>query len=457
MPIAEVVESLIPDPELVRVDAFDGSSAGPPSAPVEVRILRPEALVRVITRPGELGLARAYVAGDVELGGDIEALFSLQAPPRPSLRMALQLFSSLRGAGGHLFRVPAPPSVEARPTGRLHSRRRDASSVRFHYDISNEFYELLLGPSMVYSCAVFASDDESLATAQLRKVDLICKKLGLTASSRLLDVGCGWGTLAIHAARTYGCRVVGVTLSEPQRAYAEARAREVGVDGLVTFRIQDYRDVDDGPYDAISSVGMAEHVGRKALGTYVDQMHSLLAPGGRLLHHAIGRPAFTEEQRARRHRNGSAIRSPFIARYVFPDGELHEVGSVLSLLQERGLEVRHLESLREHYARTLRCWSRNLEEHFEEAVALVGPERARVWRLYIAASAAGFEHHRLEVHQTLCVRPLHGGQSTMPLRPSFDATVNTEWLASLGPREESAIRERGSLTELREHSTTTTT
>ena len=302
-----------------------------------------------------------------------------------------------------------------------------------HYDVSNRFYEMILGPSMTYSCAVFASPDDPLEIAQTSKVDLIAKKLGLSEGDRLLDIGCGWGTMAIHAARTYGARVVGVTLSEPQARYAAERARREGVDDLVEFRVQDYRDVNDGPYDAVSSIGMSEHVGRRSLATYTQQIFDLLRPGGRFLNHAIGRPVSFEEDpdpsRAAETwrqvkvavgpRGPSRIHSPFIERYVFPDGELHEVGTMVSFFQGHGFEVRHVESLREHYALTLRQWISNLLKRYDEAVEEVGEQRARVWRLYMSGSAVGFERHHLEIHQILSVRADHG-RSGLELRPRFE-------------------------------------
>ncbi len=250
---------------------------------------------------------------------------------------------------------------------------------------------------------------------------------------RLLDVGCGWGAMAIHAATHYGVSVVGVTLSTAQQAYATARARELGVGQLCEFRLQDFRDVRDGPFDAISSIGMSEHVGRRSLAPYAQQMFDLLAPGGRFLNHAIGRPismkddprptrlseAWRQTQVAWGLRGPSRVRSEFIERYVFPDGELHDVGVMVSLFQAHGLEVRHLESLREHYALTLRHWVENLMKRFDEAAEEVGVERARVWRLYMAGSAVNFERHHLEIHQILTVKPVRGS-AAVPLRPHFE-------------------------------------
>jgi cyclopropane-fatty-acyl-phospholipid synthase len=343
-----------------------------------------------------------------------------------------------------MLRPLPPPAIEARQRGALHSKSRDASAISHHYDVSNDFYEMILGPSMTYSCAVFASPDDPLDEAQIRKVDLIARKLDLAPGMRLLDVGCGWGTMAIHAAKVYGASVVGVTLSEPQQRLATERAVAAGVDDLVEFRVQDFRDVRDGPFDAISSIGMFEHVGRRSMEHYVRSLFHLLKPGGRFLNHAIGRPATRDEtpspSRAKELsrqisiaaglRGPSKIHSQFMDRYVFPDGELHEVGTLVSMFQVHGFEVRHLESLREHYALTLRQWVANLEDRWAEAVAEVGEERARVWRLYMAGSAVGFERHHLEIHQVLCVRP-EKGASHMPLRPGFEPLNVDQWVGEL--------------------------
>jgi cyclopropane-fatty-acyl-phospholipid synthase len=409
-----------------RVEAFDGSVVEPtivsPANELTLKILTPDALIRVLRRPGELGLARAFVAGDLELNGDLDALFSLTLPPLGQLFSPSTLGPLLRLVGSSALRPLSAPAIEARQRGALHSRRRDADAISHHYDVSNRFYEMVLGPSMTYSCAVFASAEDTLELAQRRKVDLICRKLDLQPGMRLLDVGCGWGTMAIHAATQYGASVVGVTLSTEQQSYATRRAREMGVGDLCEFRLQDFRDVHDSPFDAISSIGMSEHVGRRSLAPYAQQMFDLLAPGGRFLNHAIGRPvsmkddprptrlseSWRQTQIAWGMRGPSRVGSDFIDRYVFPDGELHDVGTMVSLFQAHGLEVRHLESLREHYALTLRHWVDNLVKRFDEAVEEVGEQRARVWRLYMAGSAVNFECHHLEIHQVLTVKPVHG-------------------------------------------------
>lgn len=412
MTIGDFVEGMLgPDPP-VRVQAYDGTDIGPPDAPARIRISSPDALMRIVTAPGELGLARAYVAGDLDIEGDIWALFELRHRV-PRIRIApAQVWELVQLLGGpRKLRRPPPPPEEARVRGRLHSRHRDAASVSHHYDVSNDFYRMVLGPSMTYSCAVFSGPDDTLDQAQANKYELICQKLGLSSDSRLLDIGCGWGGMVIHAAREHGARCVGVTVSAAQAELAEKRVAEAGLAGQVEIRLQDYRDVRDGPYDAISSIGMFEHVGLARLQEYFDGIRGLLRPGGRLLNHAISRPSPGQRPRIKR--------AGFIDRYVFPDGELHEVGSVVSAIQRAGLEARHMESLREHYARTLRSWVANLEANWDEAVAEAGEPRAKIWRLYMAGSAVMFEDGRINVNQVLATRAQDDGASGMPLRSDW--------------------------------------
>ena len=444
MAVADFVAGVFDGEPPFRIEAYDGSVAGPLDAPLTVRFLRQDAITRALTRPGELGIARAYVAGDIELDGALDSLFSLEVPPLRTVMNVSNIRSLLNQTGLSVLKPIAPPTIEARQKGLLHSKSRDKQAISHHYDVSNEFYEMILGPTMAYSCAVFDSPEDSLEDAQIRKVDLVARKLDLAPGMRLLDVGCGWGTMAIHAARVYGASVVGVTLSEPQQRFATERAKAAGVADLVEFRVQDFRDVNDGPFDAISSIGMFEHVGRRSMELYIRSLYHLLKPGGRFLNHAIGRPATrdlnpnpTRIKELTRQvsiaaglRGPSRVHSPFIERYVFPDGELHEVGTLVSMFQAHGFEVRHLEGLREHYALTLRQWVKNLEARWDQACAEVGAERARVWRLYMAGSAVGFERHHLEIHQVLCVRP-EIGDAKMPLRPMFEPVNVDEWASSL--------------------------
>jgi len=310
-----------------------------------------------------------------------------------------------------------PPPEEARMHGRRHSRQRDAAAIAHHYDVSNDFYRLLLGPTRTYSCALWADPTVGLDAAQEAKHELICQKLGLRPGMRLLDVGCGWGSMAIHAAQHHGVDVVGVTVSSRQVEAGQQRVREAGLEGRVDIRFQDYRDITDGPFDAISSIGMFEHVGRQRLAEYFADLRDLLRPEGRLLNHGICRAARGGDARSP-YLPKTRRRRTFIDRFVFPDGELHEFGTVVSAIHQQDFEVRHTETLREHYALTLQAWLANLEANWDRAVELVGLGRARVWRLYIAASAVGFESARLQVHQLLAVKQ-DGGRSGFPLRPAY--------------------------------------
>jgi cyclopropane-fatty-acyl-phospholipid synthase len=400
----------------VRLRAWDGTVAGPDDAP-ELVVRSPQALRRLLWAPGELGLARAYVAGELDAADDLAAAFAAlssagrlasgddAAAPSVSARLSLlRTGLALRAIG----REPPPPPEEVRlhRYGRQHSRRRDAAAISHHYDVGNDFYRLVLGPSLVYSCAVWDDDTVSLDDAQNAKMDLVCRKLALRPGMRLLDVGCGWGSLALHAADRYGVQVVGITLSAEQAGLARKRVAEAGLTERIDIRVQDYRAVEDGPFDAISSVGMAEHVGRAKLPGYAAALAALLQPGGRLLNHAISWDAGDTTWDS----------DSFIARYVFPDGELIGLGDMVNALSSADLEVIDVEALRRHYALTLRAWVRNLEEHWDDAVALTSEGRARVWRLYMTASALSFEGGKLGVNQVLLHRP---GGSPPPLRPDW--------------------------------------
>jgi cyclopropane-fatty-acyl-phospholipid synthase len=413
MALAALVDEVLGGDLPLAVEAYDGSRAGPADAAATLVIRSPDALRRVVTAPGELGMARAYVAGDLDLEGPIWALLALRDRV-PSVKLEPRVLLRLVGelGGWRDVRPVPPPPEEVRLHGRRHSKARDAAAISHHYDVSNAFYRLVLGPSLTYSCAVFHDPGDTLESAQAHKYELICRKLGLQAGMRLLDVGCGWGGMVLHAAQHHGVEAVGVTISRKQAELAEKRVAEAGLSEQVQIRVQDYRDVADGPYDGISSIGMFEHVGEARLAEYFGCLHRLLRPGGRLLNHGISRP--TGRERAR-----LPSRS-FINRYVFPDGELHEVGRVVSITQDAGFEVRHVESLREHYALTLRHWVDNLERNWDEAVAEAGEGRARVWRLYMAGSATNFEAGRTQIHQVLSVPRDDDGKSGLPLRPVFE-------------------------------------
>jgi cyclopropane-fatty-acyl-phospholipid synthase len=399
----------------VRLRAWDGSEVGPPDGPVVVLRTR-RALRHLLWAPGELGLARAWVAGDLTVDGELTAalgriLHRFDATGGLRLDAAGRRTVALSAARvGALGPPPRPPAEEMpRLRGERHTARRDAAVIRHHYDVGNAFYERVLGPSMTYSCAYWRHPDDPAATleqAQADKCALICRKLGLRPGLRLLDVGCGWGTLALHAATEHGVTVVGVTNSREQATYAAKRMSTNGLADLVEIREQDYRDVDDGPFDAIASVGMAEHVGRDRYPAYAARLCALLHPGGRLLNHQITEPP--------RHTAGGTGPRSFIDAYVFPDGDLLPVGTVAVTLEAAGLEVRDVESLREHYGRTLRAWTANLEANWDECVRLSSLGRARVWRLYMSACALAFERNRVSVHQVLAVRPTAAGVSGMP-------------------------------------------
>ncbi|MFW5418765.1 class I SAM-dependent methyltransferase [Nocardiopsis sp. CNT-189] len=385
-----------------RIRAWDGSEAGPEGAPVLV-VRHPDALRRIAARPGELGAARAYVAGELDADGDLlEALRRVFAaversparPPGPAglarvLRAALVL-----GAAG---RPPAPPPGEARRRVRLRRGERDRAAIAHHYDVSADFYRLLLDPSMAYSCAYWTSEEPgyTLADAQRDKLDLVCRKLGLDRAGdpELLDLGCGWGSLALHAAERYGARVTAVTLSAEQAAFVRARAAERGLGGRVEAVHGHWRDAPGGGHRAIASIEMGEHVGRGRYRAFAARLAALAAPGGRVL---------VQQMSRRGARPGGG---PFIESYIAPGMHMRPVGATVSDLEGAGLEVRGVQALREHYVRTARVWLDALEAREAEAEALIGAEGVRVWRLYLAGGSLAFEQGRMGVDQVLAVRP----------------------------------------------------
>jgi cyclopropane-fatty-acyl-phospholipid synthase len=418
--LAQLIEQVVGADLPVALEAYDGTSLGSPEASATVVLASPDALARMVQAPGELGFARAYVAGDLDVKGDIFAALQLRDALPDVHLTASQWMEAVRLLGPLAFRRVAPPREEARLHGLRHSKQRDRQAIAYHYDLANEFYRLVLGPSMTYSCAVWTDAAITLEQAQTNKYDLIARKLGLEPGMRLLDVGCGWGGMVIHAVEHHGVNASGVTLSTKQQEGAAKAIAEAGLTDRARVSVQDYRDVDDGPYDAISSIGMFEHVGLARLRQYFDRLYQLTKPGGRVLNHGISRPPHDKETRSRlaaQMKSGFG-RMSFIERYVFPDGELHPIGTVTAVMEQAGFEVRHVESLREHYALTLRSWVANLERHWDAAVEVAGPARARVWRLYMAAAALNFEAGRTGLHQVLAVRPARGA-SGLPLRPSF--------------------------------------
>jgi cyclopropane-fatty-acyl-phospholipid synthase len=407
--LSPLLERLFGGPVPFRVEFWDGTGLGRHDGPGVVWVRSTDGFRRLVWTGAGLGLGRAFVAGDVDVTGDLTGILhairaALPTGLRPSAWLTPQALTAIRRAGG-LGRPLPPPAEEARPRGWRHSVRRDAKVISHHYDVGNDFYRLVLGPAMTYSCALFADETMALEEAQAAKHDLICRKLGLHERTglRLLDVGCGWGSMAMHAAARYDAEVVGITISGAQAELARRRVADAGLDDRVQIRLQDYRDLRGETFDAISSVGMFEHVGTARAAEYFERLRRLLVPTGRLLNHAISTPG------------GSRLsRRSFMYRYAFPDAELCDVGDVVLRMEAAGLEVRDVEGLREHYARTLRAWMANLEANWARAVAEVGLPRVRAWRLYMAAAAAGFDTGHLAVHQVLGVVPGVDGRAAMP-------------------------------------------
>lgn len=415
--ISEILE-LISDGNIpLRFTAYDGSVAGPEDAKIGLNLKSPRGTTYLATAPGDLGMARAYVSGDLEATGvhpgDPYELLALMGDElhfrRPS---AMTLTSIARSLGWDVLRPIAPPPQEAIPRwrriaeGLRHSKTRDAEAIHHHYDVSNRFYEMVLGPSMTYTCAAFENVEQSLEAAQENKYRLVFDKLGLQPGDRLLDIGCGWGSMVRYAARR-GVQVIGVTLSQEQASWAQKAIEDEGLSDLAEVRFSDYRDVPETNFDAISSIGLTEHIGVGNYPAYFTFIQSKLRDGGRLLNHSITRP----DNRAH------AKAGSFIDRYVFPDGELTGSGRIITEIQDVGLEVRHEENLREHYALTLAGWCQNLVDNWDACVAEAGEGTARVWGLYMAGSRLGFERNVVQLHQILAVKLGPKGQADVPLRP----------------------------------------
>lgn len=395
----------------LRFEFWDGSALGHDQPIATLKFNSADAIRRLLWMPNELGLGRAYVAGDIDFDGEIFDVIVAFRDAKPvtlahnSAWKALPTAVKAARQVGALRRPLPPPPEEARLHGLRHSLRRDSQAIGHHYDVGNDFYRIVLGASMTYSCARFADAGMTLDEAQAAKHELVCRKLGLHERSgvRLLDVGCGWGSMAIHAARHHDARVVGITISRAQAELARRRVDEAGVGDRVVIRMQDYRDLAGETFDAISSIGMSEHVGHGKIDRYFSILRSLLVPHGRMLNHAISSV-------------GGSTLGPrtFVGRYVFPDGELIDVGNVVLAMERAGFEVRDVESLREHYARTLRGWVHNLESNWDAAVAAATEARAKIWRLYMAGSAVGFEDGGIGIHQVLGIVAGPGGSSAMP-------------------------------------------
>lgn len=416
--LAEAVRPFIGGDLPVRLEAWDGSVAGPEDAPLVV-LRSPDALRRLLWHPGELGAAQAYVTGELDvpeqdgwdLGTALTHAFAVGAERglsgvRLSPRALVDAVRTAAGLGA-LGRPPAPPRSQARITGRLHSLARDRSSISHHYDLSNEFYSLILEPQMAYSCGYHATPDVSLEEAQRAKLDLVCTKLGLGQGRgmRMLDVGCGWGSLSLHAAEHFGAQVTGVTISAEQKAFIDARIAERGLGDRVEIRLQDYREVPERDhFDAVGSLEMGEHVGATNYPTYVEVLRRAVKPGGRVLVQQMSR----QGAGGGKHPGGG----PFIESFIAPDMTMRPVGETVALIEAGGLEVRDVHALREHYVLTVAGWMANFEANLPRLRELIGEEVVRVWRLYLVGGALAFRDGRMGVDQVLAVRP--GAAHTLP-------------------------------------------
>jgi cyclopropane-fatty-acyl-phospholipid synthase len=421
--LAEILEIFTANGEFpLKFRAYDGSVAGPEDATLGLDLLTPRGTTYLATAPGDLGLARAYVAGDlnavgVHPGDPYELLKAMADKLDFKLPPARMLATIVRSIGIEHLKPIAPPPQEVLPRwrrvaeGLRHSKTRDAEAIHYHYDVSNTFYEHVLGPSMTYTCACYADTEASLEEAQDNKYRLVFEKLRLKPGDRLLDVGCGWGGMVRYAAR-HGVKVIGATLSAEQAAWAQQAIAEQGLSELAEVRHTDYRDVSESGFDAVSSIGLTEHIGVHNYPSYFRFLQSKLRTGGLLLNHCITRPD----------NKSTTTAGGFIDRYVFPDGELTGSGRIISEAQNVGLEVVHEENLRHHYAMTLRDWCRNLVEHWDEAVAEVGLATAKVWGLYMAGSRLGFESNVIQLHQVLAVKlDDKGSDGGLPLRQWWTA------------------------------------
>jgi cyclopropane-fatty-acyl-phospholipid synthase len=391
-PLRREIERRIPERPFT-VEFWDGTRLPASSEDGPTFYVRsPRAAAHVLRAPGQLGLGRAYVSGDIEVD-DMDAVIALLHSWKPPVLQREDktklLLGAVRAAG--IARPPRRPASELRPSGRRHSKERDARAVRHHYDVSNEFFSLFLDDSMTYSCAVFSRGAQTLEEAQEEKLEMVCAKLALQEGERVLDVGCGWGSFPLWAATRHGARVLGITLSPPQAEKARQRAAAAGVGDRVEIRVMDYRDLAGERFDAIASIGMVEHVGAEQIDVYARTLAGLLEPGGRLLNHGIARLRHTDPDAG-----------PFSERYVFPDADPLHLSRVLLALERAGFITRHVEEFGADYAETLRHWARRLDQNLDRAVQLAGPERVRVWRLYLRAARNGFESSFTSIYQARC-------------------------------------------------------
>jgi len=393
-PLREALAQALPQRPF-SIAFYDGSTLEGTEPGPRFFVRSPQALAHALMAPGQLGLGRAYVAGTLEID-DIDAVIALLTtwkPPAIDRATQLKLAVAAARAMG-LTRPPRRPQSELVPRGRRHSAERDRRSVRHHYDLPPEFFALFLDESMTYSCAIFSRGAQTLEEAQATKLELVCSKLGMREGERVLDVGCGWGSFALHAAREHDVGVVGITLSAPQAEIARERAREAGVGDRVDIRVADWRELGDERFDAIASIGMVEHVGNAQIDAYAARLFSLLKPGGRLLNHGISRV-----------RVGEPEAGPFSERYVFPDAAPLHLSRIIASMERAGLPVDHAEGFAADYAETLRHWAQRLDDNLDEALRLAGPERIRVWRLYLRAARYGFTSGFTSVYQVRCTRP----------------------------------------------------
>jgi len=412
--IALVRRALPPASELEIVLAQD--AAPDRSAAVRVVVSGPDVLARLLWPPSPDGFGEAYLRGDVDIEGDIWT--AVDAGRSFNLRRLGRHVPRLVRVGMELRRGAKPAPVlrrVARMRGPRHSPARDLAAIRFHYDVGNAFFGLWLDRRLTYSCAYFETPETTLDTAQEAKLDLICRKLRLRLGMLMLDIGCGWGSLVIFAAERYGVEATGITLSAAQAEWASAEIRSRGIGGQASVAILDYRDLGRlGRFDAISSVGMFEHVGRERMDAYFGAAFGALRPGGLFLNHGIATTATPQGLRARWMRFGDG---GFVGRYVFPDGELVTMEDAAGFARRAGFELIDVQRLRPHYALTLKAWVERLEASADRARELAGEEIYRAWRLYMAAARRGFEEGSLDVAQLLLARPGTDGRAELPLRP----------------------------------------
>lgn len=406
--IAEVLRPVVGGELPVRLVVWDGSEAGPAGAPT-VRLNSPAAIRRLLWSPGELGAAQAYVTGELDLDGDLNSALGhiwkvvrdrnlAGIRPTPALLAGVARIAKEAGALGT---PPEPPASQAKVKGRLHSLLRDRAAISHHYDLSNDYYELILDPQMAYSSGYWtnhledshAAEGYGLEDAQRDKLDLVCRKIGLKPGMRMLDIGCGWGSLSLHAAQHYGVDVVGVTLSVEQKAFIDRRIKERGLEGRVDIRVQDYREIPDGPFDAVASLEMGEHVGQKNYPVYAAALFNNVKPGGKVLIQQMSRHG--------KHPGGG----PFIESFIAPDMHMRPVGETLGFLEDAGLEIEGVQGMRRHYVYTLEAWYARFEENHDAAVAMMGEEIVRVWRLYLVGALRSFAEGRMGVDQILSSRP----------------------------------------------------